>query len=216
MKPETQIKSIKRVAEFGEVNTSIREVNAMLDLVESETRRLDSRFLEPACGDGNFVLEILNRKLKILVKNFKKNQYEFEKHSVVIFSSIYGIDLLEDNIKRAKERLINKFLDLYSRLFKNNINKHLVRTLKFILEKNFIHGDALSLKQVNSQNPIIFCEWSIINEKIKRRDFSFTNLLAYSPFEEGTLFSDLGDQVVIPNPIEEYSAVNFDRVYETC
>ena len=81
---ENQVKSKERVTEFGEVYTSQREVNAMLDLVKQETERLDSRFLEPACGDGNFLIEVLNRKLEVLVKSCKKNQYEFEKNSVVV------------------------------------------------------------------------------------------------------------------------------------
>ncbi len=211
-----QVKSKARVADFGEVNTSEREINAMLDLVKQETERLDSRFLEPACGDGNFLIEVLNRKLEILVKKYKKNQYEFERNSVVVVGSIYGVDILQDNAKSAKERLFNRFFEVYEKYFKKNLNENLVESLRFILNKNIIHGDALTLKQVESEDPVTFSEWAIINSKLKRRDFTLADLLAYAPFEKGTLFSDMGDEVHIPTPIKDYALVNYDEAHKTC
>ena len=211
-----QVKSKERVADFGEVNTSEREVNAMLDLVKQETERLDSRFLEPACGDGNFLIEVLNRKLDILVKKYKKNQYEFERNSVVVVGSIYGVDILQDNAKSAKERLFNRFFEVYEKYFKKNLNENLVESLRFILNKNIIHGDALTLKHVESEDPVTFSEWAIINSKLKRRDFTLADLLAYAPFEKGTLFSDMGDEVHIPTPIKDYALVNYDEAHKTC
>ncbi len=188
----------------------------MLDLLKSETDRLDSRFLEPACGDGNFVIEVFNRKLDIAIKNFKTNQYEFEKNAVVVTGSIYGIDILEDNVTFARDRLFNRFNEVYKKHFKDYLNEDLIKTIKFILDKNFIHGDALTLKQVNSNIPVTFCEWAIIDNKIKRRDFTLADLLAYAPFAKETLFSDMGDEVVIPNPVKEYPLVKFDKAYKTC
>jgi hypothetical protein len=213
---ENQVKSKERVSEFGEVYTSKREVNAMLDLVKQETERLDSRFLEPACGDGNFLIEVLNRKLEVLVKSCKKNQYEFEKNSVVVLGSIYGIDILKDNAQVARDRLYNKYNEVYQKLFKNSINQNLMKSIKFIIESNIIHGDALTLKQVDSDKPVVFSEWGAFNNKIKRRDFTLADLISYSPFEKGTLFSDLGDEVNIPEPIKEHPLVNFDKVFESC
>ena len=211
-----QVKSKARVADFGEVNTSEREINAMLDLVKQETERLDSRFLEPACGDGNFLIEVLNRKLEILVKKYKKNQYEFERNSVVVVGSIYGVDILQDNAQSAKERLFNRFFEVYEKYFKKNLNENLVESLRFILNKNIIHGDALTLKHVESEDPVTFSEWAIINSKLKRRDFTLADLLAYAPFEKGTLFSDMGDEVHIPTPIKDYALVNYDEAHKTC
>lgn len=211
-----QVKSKERVTDFGEVNTSEREINSMLDLVKQETERLDSRFLEPACGDGNFLIEVLNRKLEVLVKNYKKNQYEFEKNAVVVIGSLYGVDVLEDNIKKARERLYKKFFETYKQIFKNSLNEDLLKSVRFILDKNIICGDALTLKHVDSGNPVTFCEWGIVNNKVKRRDFTLSDLLAYAPFKQGTIFSDLGEEVFIPLPIKEYPIVNFDKVFETC
>lgn len=206
---EQQIKDKSRVSNFGEVLTSKREVLDMLDLVNTETSRLDSRFLEPACGDGNFLIEVLNFKLNILKKNYSKNQYEFEKFSIQIFTSIYGIDILEDNIISARERLFNQYFDLYNKKFKSNINQKLLDCIKYILKLNLVHADALSLKNVKNDKFIIFSEWSLVNDKMKRRDFEFKNLIDYAPFEKGTLFSDLGDEVIIPSPIKEYPLTHF-------
>ena len=206
---EKQIKDKSRVSNFGEVLTSKREVLNMLNLVNTETSRLDSRFLEPACGDGNFLTEVLNFKLDILEKNYSKNQYEFEKFSIQIFTSIYGIDILEDNIISARERLFNQYFDLYNQKFKSNINQKLLDCIKYILKLNLVHADALSLKKVKNDKFIIFSEWSLVNDKIKRRDFEFKNLIDYAPFEKGTLFSDLGDEVIIPTPIKEYPLKHF-------
>jgi len=206
---EQQIKDKSRVSNFGEVLTSKREVLDMLNLVNTETTRLDSRFLEPACGDGNFLTEVLNFKLNVLEKNYSKNQYEFEKFSIQIFSSIYGIDILEDNIISARERLFNQYFDLYSKKFKSDINQKLLNCIKYILEVNLVHADALTLKTTKNDKFIIFSEWSLVNDKIKRRDFEYKNLIDYAPFEKGTLFSDLGDEVIIPTPIKEYPLTHF-------
>ena len=212
---EKQIKEKSRVSNFGEVLTSKREVLDMLNLVNTETLRLDSRFLEPACGDGNFLTEVLNFKLDILQKNYSKNQYEFEKFSIQIFTSIYGIDILEDNIISARERLFNQYFDLYDKKFKSNINQKLLDCIKYILKLNLVHADALSLKKVKNDKFIIFSVWSLVNDKIKRRDFEFKNLIDYAPFEKGTLFSDLGDEIIIPSPIKEYPLTHFLDIIPT-
>jgi len=206
---EQQIKEKSRVSNFGEVLTSKREVLDMLNLVSSETLRLDSRFLEPACGDGNFLIEVLNFKLKILEKNYSKNQYEFEKFSIQIFTSIYGIDILEDNIISARKRLFNQYFDLYNNKFKSSINIKFLECIKYILELNLVRGDALSFKEVKNNKFIVFSEWSLVNDRIKRRDFEFKTLIEYSPFEKGTLFSDLGEEVIIPSPVKDYPLVHF-------
>lgn len=211
-----QIKSKERVSKHGEVFTSEREVNDMLDLVKQETERLDSRFLEPACGDGNFLINVLERKMNVLLSRYKRNQYEFEKNSVVVISSIYGIDILQDNVEETQNRLFKYFKESYSQIFKGSENQELLSTLKYILSKNIIHGDALSLKKVYADEPVTFCEWSLVNNLIKRRDFSFENLLQNSPLDGFNLFSDLGEDVFIPTPIKEYPLTHYLRLSELC
>ena len=209
-----QIKSKERVSQHGEVYTSEREVNNMLDLVKHETERLDSRFLEPACGDGNFLIKILERKMNILVSRYKKQQHEFEKYSIVVISSIYGVDILKDNIEETKKRLYDYYFKVYSKTFKNSQNNELLKNIQYILDKNMILGDALSLKKVDLDEPVTFSEWSLVNNSIKRRDFTFENLLQNSPLEGENLFSDLGEDVFIPTPVKEYPLVHYLKISE--
>jgi len=211
---DKQIVSKKRVADHGEVLTGKREVNAMLDLVKQETERIDSRFLEPACGTGNFLTEILERKLRVAEERYGKNQLEYERYAVLAVSSIYGIDILEDNVRQCRQRLFGIFDLNYLRLFKNKTRDTCRETVRYILERNIIHGDALSLKTVsdNSQ-PIVFSEWSLVNgSMIKRRDFTFRELLQYESTKELPLFSDLGEDVFIPTPKKEYPLTHFLEV----
>lgn len=210
---KNQIKSRYRVSNFGEVNTSSKEINGMLNLVKSETERIDSRFLEQACGDGNFLIEVLDRKIAILLQKFKKNQYEFEKNSIILCGSIYGIELLKDNVESARARLSERFLGKYNKLFKKSQNLNFKKSILTIFKKNIIQGDAITLKNADSNKPVIFSEWSLIKNKIKRRDFAFSDLISYAPFEKNTLFSDLGEKVIIPKPIKEYDLIEFDRIF---
>src|SRR5574344_1391568 len=113
-----QIVSKKRVAEHGEVYTNEREVNAMLDLVKSETERIDSRFLEPACGDGNFLFEILSRKLVIVKKKYRRSAFDYERMSLLALGSIYGVDILEDNTVRCRQRLYDCWNEQYTAIKK--------------------------------------------------------------------------------------------------
>ena len=210
-----QIKSKDRVANHGEVFTNIREVNAMLDLVKDETQRIDSRFLEPACGTGNFLIEVLRRKLEVVESRYKKSKIEFERYSILALSSIYGIDILEDNLKECKTRLYELFFFFYKSIFKKDIDERCLKSAKFILDKNIIWGDALTLLRVDGSNlPIVFSEWSAVNGSfLKRRDFTLNELLRNSTSGDLGLFSDLGDEAFIPTPIKEYPLTHFLEIY---
>jgi len=214
MSMEKQVVSKQRVADHGEVLTGRREVNAMLDLVKSETERIDSRFLEPACGTGNFLAEILERKLRVVESRYGKSQLEFERYAILAVSSVYGIDILEDNVQQCRQRLFEIFDLYYLRLFKNKSNDDCRESVRYILERNIIHGDALSLKTVgDNPNPIVFSEWSPVNgSMLKRRDFTFHGLLEHEAIMELPLFSDLGEDVFIPTPEKEYPPTHFLKV----
>jgi hypothetical protein len=211
---ENQVVSKKRVTDHGEVLTGRREVNAVLDLVKSETDRIDSRFLEPACGTGNFLAEILERKLRVVETRYGKSQLEFERYAVLSISSIYGIDVLEDNVQQCRQRLFGIFDLNYLRLFKNKSNDDCRESVRYLLERNIIHGDALSLKTVgDNPTPIVFSEWSLVNgSMMKRRDFTFHGLLAHEAIKETPLFSDLGEDVFIPTPEKEHPPTHFLKV----
>jgi hypothetical protein len=211
---DKQVVSKKRVADHGEVLTGKREVNAMLDLVKQETERIESRFLEPACGNGNFLTEILDRKLQVVEKRYGQSQLEYERYTILAVSSIYGIDILEDNVQQCRHRLFGLFEWSYSRLFKNKAKNRCREAVRFMLERNIIWGDALTLRTVGEKpDYIVFSEWSPINgSMLKRRDFTFHGLLTHEGMKELPLFSDLGDDVFIPTPEKEYPPTHFLEV----
>lgn len=173
-----QIKSKERVSKHGEVYTNEREVNAMLDLVKNETLRIDSRFLEPACGNGNFLVKILERKLQVVTDRYTKHQSEWEFYSLNALASIYGIDILEDNCEECRLRLLDIYTKAYTSLYKKKIKQECLLTAKYLLKKNIICGNALNLKTSKNED-IVFAEWSFIYpNKIKRTDFEMGKLLA--------------------------------------
>jgi SAM-dependent methyltransferase len=208
---KSQVVSKQRVADHGEVLTGQREVDAMLDLVEQETQRIDSRFLEPACGNGNFLAEVLARKLAVVERRYSKSQLEYERNAVLAVSSIYGIDILQDNVLQCRQRLCAMFELAYRRLFGSQTKDKCVAAVDFILARNIIWGDALTLKTVGEKpEHILFSEWSPVNGSLlKRREFSFRELLAHESNKELPLFSDLGDEVFVPSPERDYPPVHF-------
>ena len=189
-----QVKSRERVQQHGEVFTNEREVNAMLDLVKHETERIDSRFLEPACGDGNFLAEILRRKLRVCcgyVEQGKNTQLEYEKNAVLAVSSMYGIELLPDNAMACRERLFRIFSDEYHALYKEEIKPECLDSIRYLLSKNIIIGDALNYHRVDRPDEwIVISEWSLLGSgMMNRRDYTFSYLVATSHGND--LFSDV-------------------------
>ena len=130
-----QVKSKKRVADHGEVFTNKREVNAMLDLVKHETERIESRFLEPACGTGNFLVEILRRKLDVVDSRYSKSQIEWERYAVIAISSIYGVDILEDNLQECRNRLYDIFNEALHIAFQSKCKEECRKSVRFLFEK---------------------------------------------------------------------------------
>lgn len=207
-----QIKSRDRVTEHGEVFTSEREVNSMLDLVYNESQNIESRFLEPACGDGNFLIKILERKLSVVERKYKKSQSDFEKWSFIAISSLYGIDLLEDNIIDCRNRLYNNFKDAYERLYKKKIKYDVLHAIKYVLDHNILIGDALTMK-VDDDSYIVFPEWSFAKgNNIRRRDYIYKELIREENSKE--IISVENQTAFIPEPIKEYPLINYLKVVE--
>jgi hypothetical protein len=206
----SQIVSKKRVADHGEVYTNLREINAMLDLVDHETKRIDARFLEPACGHGNFLIEVLKRKVEVIKNKFSKSQIDFERNLFLAVASIYGIDIQKDNVIKCQERLFEYINTIYREGFKDNLKEELLNSIKYVLSRNILCGDALTLKTYEEDligQPIVFSDWTIITGSlVKRKDFIFSDLIERSSHREMPLFSDLdsNDEAFIPEPIKDY------------
>ena len=226
-----QIKSKERVAEHGEVFTGEREVNAMLDLVKPETERLESRFLEPACGDGNFLAEILRRKLKVALKasKYKGKLFtaDYEKKAILALCSIYGVELLQDNTETCRERLFDIWNKEYTKRMKSEASDVARNVAKFVLRKNILCGDTLTMKKADG-SPIIFAQWDLISgDNIKRRDFRLDELLEggkdakpersaqmtindLTPHSKFTYDEMTGTWM--PDPIKEYPPTDYRRI----
>ena len=211
-----QVKSKERVADHGEVFTNEREVNAMLDLVKQETERIESRFLEPACGEGAFLKEILRRKLEVVKNRYKKSPYDYERYAVLALSSIYGVDILEDNAEVCRQNLYDMWNTEYTKIAKAQANDQCREVARFILRKNILCGDALTMLQSDGK-PITFAEWSLVTgDSIKRRDYQLNELLEGHE-EQMTIFMigweyDEEIQAFIPSPVQEYPLTDYRRL----
>ena len=187
-----QIKSRKRVAERGEVFTAEREVKAMLDMVKSETDRIDSRFLEPACGNGNFLIEILRRKLdwaKQMLTRWHPCKYDdiMADLSLRAVSSIYGIDIMADNVEESRERMYielcdwfrntSKHVDLRRGIVSRVPSKELIAAWHHILKLNIQQGDFLTMQHPETKEPLKVYQWNIDGQKIEYADYLLSDLV---------------------------------------
>ena len=183
------VKSKQRVADHGEVFTPAWMVEAMLDLVKDETERIDSRFLEPACGSGNFIVQILRRKLAAVELKFGKSDFERQHYALLGLMCIYGIELLADNIAECRANV----LEVFAESLNLDETDDLYLAATHVLAENVLHGDALTMRGIDGQ-PIHFAEWGYLGKgKYQRRDFRFDVLTGSSAFSaDGSLFADLG------------------------
>ena len=197
---DSLIKSKKRVADHGEVFTPPWLVEKMLDLVKGETERIDSRFLEPACGSGNFLVPILQRKLAAVEVKYGKSKFEKEHFALLALTSLYGVELLADNIAECRANMLGVYADYLGIEPEDDA----YRAASHVLSLNLIHGDAMTMKTADG-NPITVAEWGYLGKgKFNRRDFRLDVLTGMSQFkEEQSLFSHLGRHEIF-QPAKDY------------
>ena len=182
-----QVKSRQRVINHGEVFTPAWMVEAMLDLVKNEAERIDSRFLEPACGSGNFLIQVLKRKLAAVESRYGKNDFEKRHHALLGLMCIYGIELLEDNTQECRQNL----LDIFTDYIKVGQESDWYQAASLVLSLNIIQGDAISMTNPKGE-ALTFPEWGYLGKgSFQRRDFRYDNLVDVSSFGEGTLFAGM-------------------------
>lgn len=232
-----QVKSKQRVTDHGEVFTADREVKAMCDLVADECLRIDSRFLEPAVGEGVFLAEVLSRKLAVVKSKYKKSAYDYERNAILALTSLYGVDILADNAQACRDKLFALWDAEYTAACKGEANDEARAAARYILQKNIICGNALSLmcvdeNQQDTETPIIFAEWTFpFNDaRIKRRDFRLDVLLKDNKDDENydgqfNLFGsdamgfenwmiDPVSNELVPKPVNEYPLTHYRRIAE--
>ena len=225
MPHSSQIKSRQRVAAHGEVFTAEREVKAMCDLVADECSRIDSRFLEPACGDGNFLAEVLRRKLETCHNKYGTPllRPDYERSSVNAVMSLYGVELLPDNAESCRERLCSRWNEAYTKNCGADAHDVCREVVRYILSANILCGNALNMKQENG-DPIIFAEWSFIDGSlVKRRDFRLDKLIEVNEWAQkgqiplgvkGVGYDEkLREFIPLPEK-DDYPPIDYRRLYE--
>ena len=206
--PESLVKSRQRVADHGEVFTPSWMVEDMLNLVSAESARIDSRFLEPACGSGNFLKSVLARKLDTVKIKYRKSDFEKRHYALFALMSIYGIELLADNVAECRENLFQVFKD-FLRAHSEDAWSNAAR---YVLEANIIQGDALSLTRSDGLH-IEFPEWGYLGAgKFQRRDFRFDALTQRSSIK-GTLF-ELFEEHQLFVPVKTYPPMSIGEIAE--
>lgn len=214
------VKSKQRVADHGEVFTPAWMVEVMLDLVKGETERIDSRFLEPACGSGNFLVRILQRKLTVVELKFGKSDFEKRQYALLALMCAYGIELLPDNITECRANM----LEILAEYLQINESDDLYRAALYVLSQNLIHGDALTMR-TSTGHPITFAEWGYLGKgKFQRRDFRLDVLTGSSAYsQEGSLFAHLGKHEIFtptktypPMTVCELAIIGIDQNAKGC
>ena len=198
------VRSKQRVADHGEVFTPPQLVDAMIDLVGAEADRIDSRFLEPACGSGNFLVPVLHRKLVTVQARYGKSDFERRHQALLALMSIYGIELLADNVAECRRNL----LELFTALLGIAVEDDLAKAASVVVAVNVVHGDALTMQtRAKPPEPIVFAEWSYLGKgQFRRRDFRFDVLTQMSSFGADTLFGDVAKHEIF-TPLREHGVL---------
>ena len=208
--PERLVKSAERVRDHGEVFTPAWLVDDMLDLVKDESERIDSRFLEPACGSGNFLIPVLRRKLAIVQARYAKSSFERRHQGLLGLMCVYGIELLADNAAECRERLVQTF-DEFVATDGENEHDRWHRAAAAVVGANIIQGDALAMKTASGV-PITFPEWGYLGKgRYQRRDFRFDTMTRMSSFGSDTLFGDF-DAHEIFSPTETHPPMTVEEI----
>lgn len=212
------VRSKQRVADHGEVFTPPEIVQAMLGLVQSESERIDARFLEPACGSGNFIVPVLRRKLATVDARYGKSEFERRCHALLALMSIYGIELLPDNVAECRANLLEVFVDHLAL----EETDELYDAATAVLAVNIVHGDALSMETRTSPlGPIVFAEWSYLGKgRFGRRDFRFDTMTHMSSFgaadaEQDSIFADLGKHEIF-TPTRDHGQLTIADLAKAC
>lgn len=206
----SQIRTKQRVSDHGEVFTPAWMVEAMLDLVKDETERIDSRFLEPACGSGNFLVQVLRRKLTAVELKYGRSDFERRHYALLGLMCIYGIELLPDNIAECRANL----LAIFAEYLRSEGSDDLYGAASYVLSQNLVHGDAMKML-TDDGRPLTFAEWGYLGKgKFQRRDFYLGDLAQSAAFSaEGSLFADVAKHEIF-TPSKTYPPMTVSDLAE--
>jgi hypothetical protein len=213
-------KSKERVQKHGEVFTPAWVVNDMLDMLPEDVWDIGKTFLEPACGEGAFLIEVYKRKLEIINTDI---QEDWEWQAAIATSSLYGVELLEDNAEKCKINLVNLFATFYNQKFPETQDEEIIETIKFLINANIIRGNFLTQRKClsscgnkcNKCELIAFSEWTpLADYKLKRKDYLLEEMIKVGEKQKssvGTLFAEEHKKESI-GLIKEYQPVNWKKI----
>ena len=230
---ENIIKSSTRVKDLGEVFTPKKTVNLMLNQpeIKEKIQDLTATFLEPSAGEGAFLFEILKRKMHVAEKQ-SQTEKEYEENCLIALSTLYGIEIMEDNVEMLVMNMIMTFTEIYSgavisKFSAKNPNTHVLKSAQIIIKANIAQGDTLKGTAADGK-PIIFSEWKLIKgrtKKVERLEYTFQSILdgggsisaQKHGFKEIDLFSDYSENK--QNEQEEtsekkYAIVKWTDIYK--
>jgi hypothetical protein len=208
----------QRIIDHGEVFTPAELVSDMLDLVAHECEREDSRFLEPACGDGNFLTEVLRRRL-LQIDEKHRAQAQWEAHALLGLACLYGIELLGDNVSACRARLTHQFEEHYRERFGVSASEKVIGAVRLILRCNIIQGDALRMTAPSGE-PLVLTEWSLVGRgRFKRRLYEYRELVPHSDqgaslFGQAAAHDEDGRPVFIPSHVRDLPTVHYLNLAE--
>lgn len=206
---EQLVKSKQRVADHGEVFTPAHIVEAMLDQVIDESQRVDSRFLEPACGEGAFLRQVLLRKLATVQERYGKNEFERRHYALLGLMCIYGMELLEDNAQRCR----NILSDIFTQFINDPDDVTWEAAARAVMDTNIVQADALTMKRPDGTH-VSFPEWGYLGKGMfQRRDFQYSDLTQRSSYA-GTLFAELDDDDIF-KPKKVYKSMSVTEIAES-
>ncbi len=200
------VRSRQRVADHGEVLTPAWLVEDILNLLGEESERIDARFLEPACGSGNFLVPVLRRKLATVHLEYANSDFEKKQYALLSLMCIYGIELLDDNAAECRTNLLDTFFDYLG----NSVGDEWFRAARVVVEANIVRGDALAMTTSDGE-PLTFPEWGYLGKgKFQRRDFQYEALTDRSSIA-GTLFEMLNEQDIF-KPTKTYAPMTVAEI----
>lgn len=218
------IKSANRVKNIGEVFTPLKTVDFMLDQpeIKEKVNSLTATFLEPSAGEGAFLVEILRRKLTYAQK-ISLSVKEMQNNFLLALSSLYGIELMEDNVEMLVINLVNTFRDVYFNTFSHeDQNQKILKSANVIISANMAQGNTLTRKTATGE-PIIFSEWKPIGKnKVQRTEYTFDAIVegegplgtVQNQYEQLDLFTIESDDEAPDEEVKHYLPVKWEDVYK--
>ena len=174
---ERQVKSKQRVSDFGEVYTAHRQVTDMLDLIPAEAVGIDTTYLEPACGNGNFIIEILKRKFALITA---KDPWTYSIFMLRCVASVYGVDIQKDNTMETVDRIVAATEKVYEKAFHRLPNTLVTDAVRKIALRNIVWGNTLT-GETGDGDPLSFHEWDIREDgSIMSKEYALTDMIRHN------------------------------------